>query len=158
MKKSELLEMIRTVVKEEVDHMLPQLLMEVLAEKITQNTAALSESKSVPASHAINSTIKKPTLVAFEESIKRSPVQVPRTYSKNPALNAVLNETVGGIPQDGVGVVMPSVPSVIDVLKNVPTEVLNENKDVMAIANAMNRNYSQMLKSVDAKAKAIIPA
>jgi hypothetical protein len=39
-----------------------------------------------------------------------------------------------------------------------PKEVLAENKDVAAVANAMTRDYSKLMKAIDAKAKSGRPA
>lgn len=147
MKKQELVEIIRTLVKEEVNNALPQLLMEVLAEKMTENSAAILESKSQPATLA-----KKPNFnVQLESPVNKQPAPAPKIFTKNPVLNQILNETVGGVPQE------QDAPSAIDTIQTLPKEVLNENKDVAAVANALTRDYSKLLKAVDAKAKAKRP-
>jgi hypothetical protein len=74
-------------------------------------------------------------------------------FTNNPVLNQVLNETVGGIPLEETA----STPTAIDVIKSIPKEALNENKEVAAVANALTRDYSKLLKAVDAKAKAKRP-
>lgn len=149
MKKNELVEIIRTLVKEEVHNALPQILMEVLAEKMTENSSAILESRKQP-EQAIT---RKPNFnVGLDEPIKKQPAAAPKMFTKNPLLNQVLNETVGGVP------VEESAPSAIDTLQNLPKEVLNENKEVAAVANALTRDYSKLLKAVDAKAKAKRPA
>lgn len=150
MKKSELLEMIRNVVKEEVDQALPQLLMEVLAEKIVSNEQPTKPA--VPKVPTAPANYRKPQ-VALDAPL-RSEVKVSNIFSANSKFGQILNETQGGVPQDDIN----AVPSVIDTVKNIPREVLNENKDVAAVANAMTRDYSQMLKVIDAKAKAKRPA
>lgn len=151
MKKTELVEIIRTLVKEEVNNALPQLLMEVLAEKITQNSGTLLESKK-PAPVQQTAQRKAPS-VSFEGAVKQPPIQPPKTFSSNPIFNQILNETVGGIPTESE----ESSLSAIDTLQNLPKEVLAENKDVAAVANAMTRDYSQLMKSIDAKAKSKRP-
>lgn len=149
MKKQELVEIIRTVVREEINNALPQYLMEVLAERITAQPVITEEKQPVQAF-----TQRKKPSVAFEAPIKKSPVQAPRTFSSNPIFNQVLNETVGGIPDEN----SVSEPSVIDTIKNLPKEVLAENKDVAAVANAMTRDYSKLMRAIDAKAKSSRPA
>ena len=144
MHKKELLEIIRTVVREEINNALPQYLMEVLAERITAQPVITEEKPpTIPTAPR-----KKPS-VSFEAPIKKATVQAPRTFSSNPIFNQILNETVGGIPDES----SVSVPSAIDTIKNLPKEVLAENKDVAAVANAMTRNYSKLMKAIDAKAK-----
>lgn len=149
MKKTELVEIIRTVVREEINNSLPQYLMEVLAERITAQPV-ISESNSASQS---SSPRKKPN-VGFDAPIKQIPAPTPKTFSSNPILNQILNETVGGIPTEET----VATPSAIDTLQNLPKEVLQENKEVAAVANAMTRDYSKLLKAIDQKAKAQRPA
>jgi hypothetical protein len=49
------------------------------------------------------------------------------------------------------------MPTAIDTLNSLPKEVLAENKEVAAVANALTRDYSKLLKAVDAKAKSKRP-
>lgn len=135
MKKDELVEIIRTLVKEEIHNALPQLLMEVLAEKMTENSAAILENK----------TEKKQAPVSI---LKKSAPQPPKQYTNNPVLNQVLNETVGGVPLEDT-----TTKSAIDVLNNLTPQQLNENKEVAGVANALNKDYRALLKAVDTKAK-----
>lgn len=149
MKKTELVEIIRTLVKEEVGNALPQLLMEVLAEKMVQNSSGLLENKK----QAERPLQKRTQSVSFDAPVKQPPVQAPKTYSTNPILNQILNETVGGIPNEE----SVSTPSAIDAIQSLPKNVLMENKEVAAVASAMTRDYSQLLKAIDAKAKSKRP-
>jgi len=149
MNKKELLEIIRTVVREEINNSLPQYLMEVLAERITAQPVITEQKEpTIPVEPR-----KKPS-VSFEAPIKKAPVQAPRTFSSNPIFNQILNETVGGVPDES----SVSVPSAIDTIKNLPKEVLAENKDVAAVANAMTRDYSKLMRAIDSKAKSNRPA
>jgi hypothetical protein len=149
MKKNELVDIIRTLVKEEVHNALPQILMEVLAEKMTENSAAILESRKQPE----QAQVRKPNFnVGLDEPVKKQPAPAPKMFTKNPLLNQVLNETVGGVPLE------EPTPSAIDTIQNLPKEVLNENKEVAAVANALTKDYSKLLKAVDAKAKAKRPA
>lgn len=152
MNKKELVEIIRTVVKEEINNSLPQYLMEVLAERIVSNQPVISETKQEPSRRAPEVVKRKP-MVDFDMPVKQPPIQTPKTYSSNPILNQILNETVGGVPLEET----VTAPSAIDTLKSLPPQVLNENKEVAAVANAMTRDYSQLLKAIDAKAKSKRP-
>ena len=145
MKKNELIEIIRTLVKEEVHNTLPQLLMEVLAEKLTGQEVLTEKVVEAP---------KRRVNVGLEAPIKQAQAQVPKIFTKNPILNQVLNETVGGVPQEAE----LSTPSTLDVIKTIPKEMLNENKEVAAVANALTRDYSKLIKAADEKAKAKRPA
>jgi hypothetical protein len=153
MKKSELLEIIRTVVKSEVDQALPQILMEVLAERLVNNEQPVKPTAPRPVNGTASApaSYRKPQ-VALEAPL-RSEVKVPSIFSASSKFGQVLNETQGGVPQDAIGF----APSIHDTLNNIPQEVLNENKDVAAVASAMTRDYSQMMKVIDAKAKAKRP-
>jgi hypothetical protein len=153
MKKSELVEIIRTLVKEEVNNALPQLLMEVLAEKITQNSSGLLENQKTTDTTIQQKPTKKLFNVGLDGNMKQPPAPTPRTFTSNPILNQVLNETVGGVPLEEEA----TAPTVMDTIKTIPAQVLNENKEVAAVASALNRDYSQLMKAVDAKAKAKRP-
>lgn len=144
MKKNELIEIIRTLVKEEVHNTLPQLLMEVLAEKLTGQEMLTEKVAEAP---------KRKVHVDLESPVKQAPVQAPKMFSKNPILNQILNETVGGVPQEA-----DTSSSTLDIIKTIPKEMLNENKEVAAVANALTRDYSKLIKAADAKAKAKRPA
>lgn len=144
MKKNELVDIIRTLVKEEVHNALPQLLMEVLAEKLTGQEVLTEKVVEAP---------KRKINVGLEASIKQASVQPPKMFTKNPVLNQVLNETIGGVPQEEAA----SSTSTLDVIKTLPKEVLAENKEVAAVANALTRDYSKLMKAVDSKAKAKRP-
>lgn len=145
MKKNELIEIIRTLVKEEVHNTLPQLLMEVLAEKLTGQEVLTEKASEAP---------KRKVNVGLEAPIKQAPAQAPKMFTKNPILNQVLNETIGGVPQEKEE---SAAPSTLDVIKTLPREVLAENKEVAAVANALTRDYSKLIKAADAKAKAKRP-
>ena len=149
MNKKELVEIIRTVVREEINNSLPQYLMDVLAERITARPVITEEKEPAQVS-----TSRNKQSITFEAPIKKAPVQASRTFSSNPIFNQILNETVGGIPDES----SVSVPSAIDTIKNLPKEVLAENKDVAAVANAMTRDYSKLMKAIDSKAKSNRPA
>jgi hypothetical protein len=143
MKKNELVDIIRTLVKEEVHNALPQLLMEVLAEKMTESSAAILEAKKTDPTPA-----KKPNFnVGLDKPVKKQAAQPQKMYSKNPILNQVLNETTGGVPQEA------ETNSAVDVLNNLTPQQLNENKEVAAVASALKKDYRALLKAAEAKAK-----
>ena len=145
MKKTELIEIIRTLVKEEVHNTLPQLLMEVLAEKLTGQEVLTEKVAEAP---------KRKVNVGLDAPVKQVPIQAPKIFTKNPILNQILNETVGGVPQEAES----TGTSTLDVIKTLPQEMLNENKDVAAVANALTRDYSKLIKAADEKARAKRPA
>lgn len=148
MKRTELVEIIKTVVREEIDKSLPQYLMEVLAHRIVENN---SSSKPIIEETRQVSQRRQPS-VSFDAPIKQAP-QPPKNYTSNPVLNQILNETVGGLPSEET----VTVPSAIDAIRGLPKEVLAENKEVAAVANAMTRDYSKLLRAIDSKAKSSRP-
>lgn len=139
MKKSELVELINVLVKEEVNRVLPQLLMEVLAEKITENTSSVTDASRRPTQPSPRAITSYPTVPP------KTPQSQPKVYARDPVLNQILNETTGGIPAE------EETPSVMDVVENLPPQVLNENTAVAAVAGAMNKDYRHFLKVVDSK-------
>jgi hypothetical protein len=142
MKKNELVDIIRTLVKEEVNNALPQLLMEVLAERLSENSAAILENRAATTQRPVKSKVE----VSTEEPSVSVPVVQPQImYSKNPILNQVLNETTGGIPTEA------TMQSSVDILQKMTPQQLNENKEVAAVANALKKDYRSLLKAMDKK-------
>lgn len=164
MNKKDLIEIVRTIVREEVDRALPQLLMEVLAEKIV-NKPVVTEEQQPAASPTLP---RRKAQVGVEAPLKMPPVKAPKVYTTNPILNQILNETSGGIPHgtDELSLIAEAeshpVPgmgaTVHDVIRQASPEQLAENPAVASVANALTRDYSKLLKAVDAKAKASRPA
>lgn len=143
MKKEELVGLIKVIIREEIEKSLPQVLMEILAEKIVS-----AEKPESPAPRLAPANYRKPQ-VALEAPL-RSEVRAPRLFSSNPVLNKVLNETQGGLPTENE----IQQASAFDVIENLPQEVLNENAAMANVAKALTRDYRSILKTVDAKAKA----
>lgn len=149
MQKSELVNIIRTIVKEEVNTVLPQLLMEVLAERLVESGGAQSRKVQNESTVAPVASVA-PTVSTQQKTQKR--------YTSNPILNKVLQETVGGVPQDepvlnveaGIDPI-GGATSIIDTLKSLPKEVLSENRDVAAVANVLNTDFRSRLKVIDKK-------
>jgi len=138
MKTQELKEIIRSVVKEELQKSLPTLIPNILSEILTgQSKPTVSENLEKPKVSQKPIENVPPTKKTFKK------------YTNNDALNAVLNETVGGVPLEA-----DTGPSAMDTIANLPKQVLAENKEVAAVATALTRDYSQMMKAIDAKAKA----
>ena len=68
-----------------------------------------------------------------------------------------------GPPDQSVSVAGMEAPlsqvgtSALDIVKNIPKEQLNENAAVAAVANALTKDYSALLKAIDSKAKSSRP-
>lgn len=158
MKKTELLEIIRAVVREEVNSALPQLLMEVLAEKITNNQDNLVETRTVPSARQTTASAARPQptpvrrkpLVELEAPLKMPNAAAPKVFSSNPALNAVLNETAGDIVSHAE---MDELSPTDAIVRSLPPELLQENSAVAAAVGAMTRDYSKVLKAVESKVR-----
>ena len=89
MKKQELIKIIETVVRQEVKKQMNEIFIK------EENSSSLTELVSKPI-----------TEKEFEEPIRKKQVKPKKevNYTSNEALNKVLNETVGGVPQgDGSG-------------------------------------------------------
>ena len=74
------------------------------------------------------------------------PAPEQKKYSNNEALNQVLNETVGGIPQEGA-----SVSSGSDQVTDFHGQAVDVEELPDHVSNALTRNYSDVLKLVDKK-------
>lgn len=91
------------------------------------------------------------------ESVTEQHVEQPQNkkkfvkYTSNPVLNQILNETTGGVPQEGglASIMGSGEPSVVDKLTESVTEHAPE--PVKAVAQAVTRDYRSLLKAVDKK-------
>ena len=135
MKKTELVNIIKQAVREELRSSLPELLSEIKAQTKTQKIKSTKKIETDPVSLA-----KK--VLKTEQTIKPQ-----RTFSKNEAINKILNETVGGIPQEGSVVSNGMEQNFSDTNGNeVSLDALPDH-----VSNALTRNYSEVLKLVDKK-------
>lgn len=131
MTKDALKQLIREMVQEEVKHSLPTILPQIMAEIFT----AKSSIKTEPVSATPKRTVSQP-------AVEQKPKKELKIYTKNEILNKVLNETVGGIPQEGSLVassMAPSTASVMDHIDKVPESV----------SKALTKDYSALLKAMD---------
>jgi len=141
MKKSELVELIREIVREETRNILPEVLVEIL------------KSKKVVAEN------RRPTQI-----VDAAHEREEKIYTKNPALNKILNQTRGGIPSEGSltslmnsndfgklgeSTVVPSTD-----INGRPLDPENVPKH---ITEALTKDYSKFLKVMDKAAKAKRP-
>jgi hypothetical protein len=144
MQKKELIKIIQEVVRLEIKKMGPEIVRNALLESLQPNT-----SSAAPKIHRpnISNLVVEETPVQLKENIvEQKPM---KKFSTNPILNQVLNETQGGVPQEGVDTGV----SVQDLLANTPKEVLSENAEVQGVANALTRDYRSLLKAIDEKSK-----
>lgn len=133
MKKNDLIKLIRSAVRAELTECLPKMLSEIV-----NTTSPTKKTQSDPLE------LTKSVLENIQtEEVK--PTKPQKIFSKNEALNRVLNETVGGIPTEGSKVGNG----------NTMTDLHGNQVDVEALpdhlSNALTRNYSDVLKLVDKK-------
>jgi len=130
MKKSELVKIIKTAVKEELNESLPKIVNELLR-----------SSKKAPTIDPVELT--KEVLSVPSKKVKKE----LKRYSKNEALNQVLNETVGGIPTEGSRVSGASKQ----------TDLNGQEVDISSlpdhVSNALTRDYSKLLGAMETKKK-----
>lgn len=147
MKTQELKEIIRSVVKEELQKSLPTLIPNILSEILTgQSKPTVSENTEKP-------------------KVSQKPVETTQTtkktfkkYTNNDVLNAVLNETVGGIPREGAYVgLMESLQSEavgglnINESVQIPEPITPVNEEQSKVLNIINKDFRKLMKAVDKK-------
>lgn len=139
MNKDEFKKLISESIEIKLREVLPSILDKYFTEIHQQKT-----SQSTIVEGNIRQTNVTPT--ANERSIS-APQSKPVTkiqYAKDPILNALLNETVSKIPQDGPSALSGnSGPSVMDNVSELPP----------SIAKVLNRNYGNVLKLSSEKSK-----
>ena len=133
MTKESLKQLIREIVQEEIKQTLPTVIPQIMAEIFTgkgqQTTSTLK-----------NEVQKQQSKIAVVEKPKKE----LKVYTKNEVLNKVLNETVGGVPQEGSLVAASMGPSTVSVMDHV-------DKVPESVSKALTRDYSSLLKAMDKK-------
>ena len=143
MKSNELKELIRSVIREELDKTLPTLIPKVLTEVLSGKQMSISES-TVLTKSVVKETVQKP------KDIKK--------YSSNPVLNEILNQTVVKIPNEG------SIAGLDSSFKSqafagmqmnesveTPQPVAPVTEEQSKVMNVLNRDFRSLMKAVDKK-------
>ncbi len=143
MKSNELKEIIRTVIKEELDKTLPTLIPKVLTEILS------GKQSNVIQSNQINKT-------PVQESVQK-PKEVKK-YSSNPVLNEILNQTVVKIPNEGSMAGLDSnfksqafAGMQINETVETPQPVAPVTEEQGKVMNVLNRDFRSLMKAVDKK-------
>lgn len=139
MTKQQLTEIIRKVVQEEIRTQLPSMLIEMIA----QNSGG---QKVVTEARAVAPAPRPPARPA-PPAPKKEPVMFVKN---NPALNAILNETVGGVPPDN-SIPMASMgdgPTLLGEGVEIPDTAAPE---VHAVAQVIKKDFRGLMKAMDKK-------
>lgn len=134
---------IKKTVQQEVKNVLREELKTQLAEILLGNSGKSKQADYLEKSESI-----------VEEAVTVS-TQKPKKavkYTSNPVLNDILNETTGGVPQEGGMVSM--MGGYGDTTREVITETKapeNSPEPVKSVYSAMNRDYRSLMKAVDKK-------
>jgi len=143
MKSNELKEIIRTVIREELDKTLPTLIPKVLTEILSGKPSEMIQSNQV-VKNTVQESIQKP------KEIKK--------YSSNPVLNDILNQTVVKIPSDvsiaGIDSNFRSQAFAgmqINETVETPQPVAPVTEEQGKVMNVLNRDFRSLMKAVDKK-------
>ena len=146
MKSNELKEIIRSIIKEELDKTLPTLIPKILSEVLSgrQSSAIQSNQPIVSTKTVVKESVQKP------KEIKK--------YSSNPILNEILNQTVVKIPNEGSMAGMDSTFksqafSGMQMNESVETSqpVAPVTEEQCKVMNVLNRDFRSLMKAVDKK-------
>lgn len=151
MKIEVLKEFIKKTVQQEVRNELKIQLAEIFSKEVIQAKKKLAVSAETDLEQQI---LKELDVMnesdVFEEQVK--PTKKFVKYTSNPMLNDILNQTTGGVPQEG------SMVSMMGGYGNSTQEVITETKvpenapaPVKGVYSAINRDYRALLKAVDSK-------
>jgi hypothetical protein len=135
---------VRIVVQSEIKRQLA----EIFSKEVIQAKKKSSDSDLEQQILSELETMNESTVV--EEPVKS--VKKFVKYSNNPMLNEILNQTTGGVPQEG------SMVSMMGGYGNSTQEVITETKvpenapePVKSVYSAMNRDYRSLMKAVNNK-------
>jgi hypothetical protein len=160
MNTEKLLQAIQILIKEELKEQLPALIKEGVKAEMKK---MLAEGKQSTKPQPIGLSMAKAILEddTVMESVKQKVPQ--KTFSKNPMINQILNETRGGIPQgDGgfrtMNFGQGDMGSIVgktaiaekmgygDLVKGPSPTGLGVNTGVPELDKALNRDYSELVK------------
>ena len=146
MKSNELKEIIRSIIKEELDKTLPTLIPKILSEVLSgrQSSTIQSNQPIVSTKTVVKESVQKP------KEIKK--------YSSNPILNEILNQTVVKIPNEGSMAGLDSTFksqafSGMQMNESVETSqpVVPVTEEQGKVMNVLNRDFRSLMKAVDKK-------
>jgi hypothetical protein len=140
MKKEELVTIIRSIVKEEVERSLPNVLVEILASKVNDSSMLTETTRPVTRPPVTTPVTKRRSpMVTLEGGLPQ------KRYSSNPVLNKILNETSGGVPTE------EETMSVLDA-----PEMLNENQ-ASVVDVIKTKDFRAILQAANQKARSVRP-
>ena len=146
MKSNELKEIIRLVIREELDKTLPTLIPKILSEVLSgrQSSTIQSNQPIVSTKTVVKESVQKP------KEIKK--------YSNNPVLNEILNQTVVKIPNEGSMAGLDSSfksQAFVGMQMNESIEtqqpVAPVTEEQGKVMNVLNRDFRSLMKAVDKK-------
>ena len=148
MKIEVLKEFIKKTVQQEVRNELKIQLAEIFSKEVIKAKKKSSDSDLEQQILSELETMNESTVV--EEPVKS--VKKFVKYSNNPMLNEILNQTTGGVPQEG------SMVSMMGGYGGGTQEVITETKvpenapePVKSVYNAINRDYRSLMQAVNKK-------
>lgn len=148
MKIDALKDYIKKTIQQEVRNVIKEELKTQLAEILLGNTSKSSQN---------DYTFIDKSESLIEENVSTQPQKPKKVvkYTNNPVLNDILNQTTGGIPQEG-GLVsmMGGYGNGGTGIQEVITETKapdNSPEPVKSVYSAMNRDYRSLMKAVDKK-------
>ena len=145
MKAEILKKIIREIVRSEVKKVLQTEIRQQLSEIILGNPS--KKTLQAPDIRKEINRIADPEPVMEQVTEPKKRVR----YTKNEALNDILNETTGGVPREGS---MSSMASMVG-FEEEPTLLTesdvpdNAPKEVKGVVSAMNRDYGDLMKAMD---------
>ena len=146
MKSNELKEIIRLVIREELDKTLPTLIPKILSEVLSGR-----QSSTIQSSQPIVST-----KTVVKESVQK-PKEIKK-YSSNPILNEILNQTVVKIPNEGSMAGLDSsfksqAFAGMQMNESIETQqpVAPVTEEQGKVMNVLNRDFRSLMKAVDKK-------
>jgi hypothetical protein len=146
MNADQLKDIIRKIVNEEIQKSLPLLVPKIIAEAFS-GKSNLQEKVTDDFFEELSSHV----------SPRQAVPQTPRRLAKDPVLNAILNETQGGVPQEmSYGAPIPNSfrqpPQKLNVQQAPTAPMVNETTKAQAELGVF-KDYRKLMKAVDTKKK-----
>ena len=133
--------LIRKVVREEIDYALRREIKS-LKEDLREESKPLIKEEPIP--NTVRNSLKEKIMGSTSNN---KPIQ-NINYTNNPALNDLLNETAQGDTNLNSGASPVSMEEDFSTIGDMPVEAVPQE-----VANAVNRDYSDLMKAMDNKKK-----
>ena len=140
--------LIRKIVREEIDYALRREIKSLKEDLQESSRPLITEEPTKPISNELKTNLRE-KIMGDKPIINKKP-HTPKQFTSNPTLNDLLNETAMGDTNTNSNMSPVSMEGSFESsgVGDIPAEAVPD-----VVAEAVNRDYSDLMKSIDKKRK-----